>query len=89
MRLAAWIPEAASTSSKMCAAACASVTKAGIQVWFRKVRECFGKWQGGLAALNDPRHTINMDKSGFLLDGKMGQVKVVLAPRGSKNVYQM
>ena len=66
----------------------ASVTKAGIEVWFRKVREYFGKWRGGLAALNDLRCTINMDKSGFLLDGKTGQVKVVLAPRGSKNVYQ-
>ena len=66
----------------------ASVTKAGIQLWFRKVREYFGKWQGGLAALNDPRHTINMDESGFPLDGKTGRVKVVLAPRGLKNVYQ-
>ena len=68
--------------------ACASVTKAGIQLWFRKAREYFGKWQGGLAGLNDLRHTINMDKSGFPLDGKMGQVKVVQAPRGLKNVYQ-
>ena len=33
----------------------------------------------GLATLNDRRHTINMDKSGLPLDGKMSQVKVVLA----------
>ena len=66
----------------------ASVTKAGSEVWFRKAREYFEKWQRGLVALNDLRCTINMDESGFLLDGKTGQVKVVLAPRGSKNVYQ-
>ena len=30
-----------------------------------------------------------MDESGFPLDGKMGQMKVVLAPKGLKNVYQM
>ena len=48
----------------------------------------FWKMQGGLAALNDLRHTININESGFPLDGKMGQVKVVLAPRGLKNVYQ-
>ena len=66
----------------------ASVTKAGIQLWFRKAREYFGKWQGELAALNDLRCTINMDESGFPLDAKTGRVKVVLAPRGLKNVYQ-
>ena len=48
----------------------------------------FWKMARGLAVLNDPRCTINMDESGFPLDEKMGQVKVVLAPRGLKNVYQ-
>ena len=67
----------------------ASITKSGIQVWFWKARKYFGRWQWGLAALNDLRCTINMDESEFPLDGKMGRVKVVLAPRGLKNVYQM
>ena len=53
------------------------------------MREYFGRWQGGLAALNDLRRTINTDESGFPLDGKTGRVKVVLAPRGLKNMYQM
>ena len=49
----------------------------------------FWKMARRLAALNDPRHTINMNESGLPLDGKMGQVKVVLAPRVLKNMYQM
>ena len=81
-QIAKCVPQTISTAQ-------ASVTKSGIQVWFWKVREYFGRWQGGLAALNDPRSTINMDESGFPLDGKTCQVKVVLASRGLKNMYQM
>ena len=83
-----WHPWVAKHVPQTISTAHASVTKARIQVWFRNVREYFGKWRGGLAALNDQRCTINMDESKFPLDGKTGQVKVVLAPRGLKNMYQ-
>ena len=54
----------------------------------QKGKGVFWKMVRGLAALNDPRCTINGQKW-VPLDGKTGQVKVVLAPRGLKNMYQM